>query len=186
MSNSQPDRNKISQIITYIEGWLFDSEAYELAKYASECTENIVEIGSFRGRSTIVMATYASVPVYAIDPHIPSKEENTHFNNLDRVIFTANLIQWGVAHKVKPIDSPSQEVAKTWDKPIGLLFVDGSHDYEQVKADLDGFIPHVVEGGILATHDKNLPGVIKAVSERDDLRLIQTKNITNFYEVRRF
>ena len=59
------------------------------------------------------------------------------------------------------------EVAKTWSKPIHLLFIDGSHRYEDVLADFAGFFPGVVPGGIVACHDVNgdWPGVYRAWHE---------------------
>ena len=44
-------------------------------------------------------------------------------------------------------------MAKTWNKPIHLLFIDGSHIYEDVLADFDNFYPHVVPGGVIAMYN---------------------------------
>ena len=51
----------------------------------------------------------------------------------------------------------SSEIAKTWNKPIHLLFIDGSHEYEDVLADFRNFYPHVIPGGIVAFHDVGRP-----------------------------
>ena len=57
--------------------------------------------------------------------------------------------------------------------PVHMLFVDGGHEYEQVKADIDNWIPHIPLGGIVAFHDyapepqdaARLAGVRQAVNE---------------------
>lgn len=37
--------------------------------------------------------------------------------------------------------------------PIHLLLIDGGHDYDTVKADILGWTPKVVSGGVVAFHD---------------------------------
>jgi len=41
----------------------------------------------------------------------------------------------------------------SWYRPIHLLFVDGGHEYETVRSDIEAFGKHVVVGGIMAFHD---------------------------------
>jgi len=42
-----------------------------------------------------------------------------------------------------------------WDKPIDVLYIDGDHTYEGVKADFENLVPHVKEGGLIFMHDTN-------------------------------
>lgn len=53
------------------------------------------------------------------------------------------------------------------DKSLDFVFIDASHDYESVKADILAWIPKVKMGGIIAGHDyiETYPGVIMAVNE---------------------
>jgi hypothetical protein len=53
-------------------------------------------------------------------------------------------------------------------EPVDVLFVDGAHDYPNVKADLDAFVPLVKPGGLISGHDFDgfWPGVVQAVTER--------------------
>ena len=48
-------------------------------------------------------------------------------------------------------DSPA--VAAHWRTPLGLVFVDGGHGAAPVRADYEGWAPHVAPGGLLAVHD---------------------------------
>ena len=68
------------------------------------------------------------------------------------------------------IQGDSKEVYKTWDKgPIKLLFIDGDHEYEGVKADIENWYP-LVESGTILFHDyrSDIQGVVHAVSEFAD------------------
>jgi predicted O-methyltransferase YrrM len=59
----------------------------------------------------------------------------------------------GVLDKIRIIQGDSVKVARNWALPVELLFIDGSHDYDAVKADLEMWLPHVVPGGFVALHD---------------------------------
>jgi hypothetical protein len=60
-----------------------------------------------------------------------------------------------------------------------LLYVDGNH--QEVAADLDAWLPHVVPGGIVGVHDNNLPSVINAVTARDDIVEFERADLSTFY-----
>jgi hypothetical protein len=61
----------------------------------------------------------------------------------------------------------SQDVVDDFDEPIELLFVDGSHEEEDVRHDFETWVPKVVDGGIVAFHDTTWhPGVRKVVAEK--------------------
>ena len=47
----------------------------------------------------------------------------------------------------------SNDLAVGWDKPIDILFIDGCHEYSQVKRDFFNFLPFVRKDGIIFLHD---------------------------------
>jgi predicted O-methyltransferase YrrM len=51
------------------------------------------------------------------------------------------------------IEGNSAEVGKTFDKPIDMLYLDGTHRYAEVCREIDAWYPHVNPGGIIAGHD---------------------------------
>ena len=155
--------------ISPIEGWLSDAEAKWLFKSAHSLRDgaNLVEIGSFKGRSTCCLAfgcRGTEKRVFAIDSFDggPDLEPHDSFQE-----FCWNIEGRQLSGYVEPVRGISWEVAKTWSKPIHFLFIDGSHIYEDVMADFASFFPHVVRGGIIAFHDvqENHPGVLKAWQE---------------------
>jgi Methyltransferase domain len=89
-----------------------------------------------------------------------------------------------LGEKIRPINLSSLDVARIWKEPIGMLFIDGSHAYEWVKADLLAWLPFVIEGGLVAMHDANAPDVMRAADEFSAvLELVEVADITNVYRV---
>jgi len=138
----------VKPLIADVPGWLTDEEGEALYELARACTGigAIVEIGSFKGKSTICLGlgskAGASLPIHAIDPHQERFPE-----------FEANVERAGIAELVRPIPSLSQVAADNFHEPIELLFVDGSHEYDLVLEDFEKWVPKVVDGGWVAFHD---------------------------------
>ncbi len=121
----------------------------------NHCPGVIVEIGSFKGKSTVALARGAAAThqakVYAIDPHRIQPEEG--YLEDTQAAFLANIKNGGVENQVVPMIMTSEAAAKGWDKPVRLLWIDGDHRYEPSKLDFNLWEPYVVEGGIIAMHD---------------------------------
>lgn len=115
-----------------------------------------VEIGSARGKSAcfvgLALRRNGSGKLYAIDPH-----SATNWNDTDSVdsfaIITENLRKAGVTEFVEIVRKTSHEAAKCWERKIDLIFIDGDHSYEGVKADWELFLPHLSEFGVVVFHD---------------------------------
>jgi predicted O-methyltransferase YrrM len=133
---------------------ILDMEGKLLYKLAEECKEGVVvEIGSWKGRSTIWLAKGARTKVYAIDPHQGTQTHEYEACENTSNEFMRNIARAGVSGVVVSIAATSEEVVKDWDKPVGLIFIDGDHSYEAVKFDFDNWVPHLVDGGVIALHD---------------------------------
>jgi predicted O-methyltransferase YrrM len=152
--------------LLHLEGPLL----YNLAK---KCTGKgvIVEIGSWKGRSTIWLAKGSKsgkrVRIFAIDPHTGSPEHKKQFGKVwtfDE--FRKNIKFAKVSDIITPIVKTSQDAAKRFDKPVELIFIDGAHDYLSVKQDFDLWFPKVMVGGVMAFHDTtDIPGPRKFVKK---------------------
>ena len=166
------DAPELGQLLSDVPGWLGDEEALALFELARGCTGRgaIVELGSWRGRSTICLALGSKegsgVPVVAVDRHTDKTFAD----------FQENIRRAGVADLVRPIRSHSYEAADTFDEPIELLFIDASHKYEDVRSDFDRWVPKVVEGGTVAMHDTTWAGS-KLVSEEAIYRSPRFKDV---------
>ena len=62
----------------------------------------------------------------------------------------------GLGKKVLAIKGYSQDVVKTFDRPIDFLFIDGNHDYPFVKQDFELWAPRLAPGGLLLFHDVDI------------------------------
>jgi hypothetical protein len=120
----------------------------------------IVEIGSFKGKSTVMLASvaaeYKAGSIVAIDPHTfnnPELAEHRAATGSSWHEFNQNIERAGVAPLVEAHRAFSTDMASNWTRPIRLLWIDGNHTFEGARADFDGFMPSVVPGGIVAFHD---------------------------------
>lgn len=143
------------------EGFLSPDECRLLQRLAGTVTTGaIVEIGSYRGRSTVALACGANrnVPIYAIEPHETFKGVlGGEFGPQDRVAFCQNLLRAGVLDRVHLVNLTSEAAAKGLHVPIDLLWIDGDHREEVVRRDFDLWSPRVVPGGLIAFHDSTDP-----------------------------
>ena len=156
------------------EGWFRDEEAELLLSVTRRAVAEhgdaaVLEIGSFCGKSTIVLASAArtvspSARVHAIDPHegnVGAEDTPDGVRNERPTFerFRSNVARAGVADVIEAVRLRSYEVI--WRSPIGLLFIDGLHDYASVARDFFHFERHVVDRGYVAFHDcdTNYPGV---------------------------
>jgi predicted O-methyltransferase YrrM len=133
------------------------SECELLYNLAKQSKGDIVEIGSWVGKSTAFLAFGTNdgenKNVYAIDPHIYGTKER-FLNNLKF------LIQNGLSEKtIIPIAMSSEEAINSSqgfnEIDIGLIFIDGDHTYEGVKKDFDLWFNKLAINGHIAFHDSD-------------------------------
>ena len=120
----------------------------------------IVEIGSFKGKSSVMLGTvakeYNGGPAVAIDPHTfdnPELANHRASTGSSWAEFTANVERAGISQVIEAHRAFSTDMAANWTRPIRLLWIDGNHTYAGAKADFDGFMPSVIPGGVVAFHD---------------------------------
>jgi len=165
------DIARVRQFTSEIDGWLSDGEGELLYKLAKNVPSGqpIVEIGSWKGRSTVWLAKGTEAgqrnKVYSIDPHCASKAHISEGERNTYPAFLTNLTKAGVQGTVVPLVTTSDEAAKYWREGLGLLWVDASHEYEDVKQDLLSWKQHLVPSGTVALHDCDQPGPAQVVKE---------------------
>lgn len=170
---------KVEQKIYAVDGLLVPGQERWLFEAAKTLPDGatIVEIGGYKGRSTCCFA-FACVGtrkhVFTIDTF---NGNETDFSGENRRSFLKvwrnNIKSNGLLEYVTPLVGFSNKVAKTWSGPIHLLFIDGSHQHEDVLADFNNFYPYVVPGGIIALHDvePRHPGPLRIWNEHAKGRL---------------
>lgn len=134
----------------------------------------IVELGSWKGTSSIAIATgikkyCKSAKFYCIDMFsqeyyaaTPGLELGTQVNMRD--VFEKNMKDF--PHVTLQMES-LKAVDKFDDKSIDFIFIDADHSYEGVKSDILAWAPKMKPGSTICGHDhrSEYPGVEKAVKE---------------------
>lgn len=146
---------------------------HALARWSAEAGECVVEIGSFQGFSTSVMAlglraAASEAPLISIDPHVD------HPCHGDRVRLA--MRQAGEEGRLVQFACGSDRAAGLL-RPgcASMVFVDGDHSFEQVLRDFENYREFVAPGGVMAFHDHDFsehngqaalhPGVRRVVEE---------------------
>jgi predicted O-methyltransferase YrrM len=166
--NAAGEYSRLGSSFSTITGFLAPLEGYTLMGLAAvnEVEGAVVEIGSFMGLSTSWLATGAKEAgtdkVVAIDHFQGSPEHQKGEFCEDEVVskvgstyfeFEKNLRSRSLWDQVDVRVGSSEEVAKSWDGPIRLLFIDGDHSWKGVRTDFALWSPHVARGGLIAFHD---------------------------------
>jgi hypothetical protein len=144
-------------------GWLRRSQAERLWEAATRVRPGgkVVEIGSFRGKSTAVLAHGArpDVLVYAVDPHAGNDRGpgewygSSESGEQDHAAFVANLAQAELRDRVQYVREYSQLAHESVSGNVDFLYVDGAHGYRAATADLSGWGTRVCDGGEMYVHD---------------------------------
>jgi predicted O-methyltransferase YrrM len=163
LGSETPDLATITARVADVEGWMSPGQASTLYDAARRCPAGgtIVEIGSFQGRSTIVLASAASpdVSVIAIDPHAGNDRGPQEIDGYadaaadDHAVFLANLERAGVADRVRHIRKFSDDALTDVAAPIDVLYIDGAHRYGPARADIRDWGARVTDGGTMLIHD---------------------------------
>jgi len=175
-----PSLRPILDDLERIRGWFDPEEAALLTLATSRAvstvpdTGAIVEVGSYCGRATVVLARAAAAAAPSRPPAIVAVDTfDGLVGSTDAPVrgqptleeFRVNLAEAGVGDIVETVVGRTSDLG--WDRPIMFLLVDGLHDYQSVAADFRQFDSHIVPGGMLAFHDYAAywPGVCALVAE---------------------
>ncbi|WP_237106454.1 class I SAM-dependent methyltransferase [Nonomuraea sp. MG754425] len=144
-----------------------------LALYEAACRYGtlgpVCEIGTYCGKSAVYLgaaARQSGSVVVTVDHHRGSEEiqpgwahhdptlMDLRFGKMDSLpVFRATIAAAGLEEEVIAIVGRSEQVARLWNTPLGMLFIDGGHSEEPVTRDYEGWAPHVLPGGALVLHD---------------------------------
>ncbi|MFC1413093.1 class I SAM-dependent methyltransferase [Streptacidiphilus sp. N1-12] len=129
----------------------------------------LLEVGSYCGRSTILLADAArraGTVALTVDHHRGSEEQQPGWEYHDTSLvdpevglmdtlprFRRTLRAAGLEDHVIALVGRSPQVAAVWGSPVGLVFIDGGHTDEHATADYRGWVPHLAADGLLVVHD---------------------------------
>lgn len=173
----------ILKVAVGIIGWMIKEELGWLIEQAST-RRTIIEIGSWKGRSTKAIALSTLGTVYSVDHWLEGAvpvsvkrtwdsdwlEVSYNGSGTVKAEFMRNLAPELASGKCVMVGVESRKgvarvAALLGGKKADMIFVDGDHEYEMVKEDIELWRPMLAEGGLLCGHDYPWPGVCKAVAE---------------------
>ncbi|MFD4999408.1 class I SAM-dependent methyltransferase [Streptomyces buecherae] len=142
---------------------------YEAAQEAGARGLPLLEVGTYCGRSTILLAAAAreaGTVVVTVDHHRGSEEQQPGWEYHDPSLvdprvglmdtlptFRRTLHAAGLEGHVIAVVGKSPQVAEVWGGRLGLVFIDGGHTDEHASGDYAGWAPHLAQGGLLVIHD---------------------------------
>lgn len=156
------------------EVWFNYPELYERMVKRFPSGSTFVEVGSWKGMSSAFMAveianSNKNIDFYCVDTWDGSIEHEQYGIDTSRLYDTFLDNMSPVKKYYKAIRAASLQAVKQFeDNSLDFVFIDASHEYQDVKDDIIAWLPKVKPGGVLAGHDyKNpdFPGVEKAVHE---------------------
>lgn len=139
------------------------------------------EIGSCHGiNAKSILESLPIEKLYLVDPYeafkydYGTKRNTWNMNGNDMQKAKENLKNH--TSKIEFIKKYSDIAAVCIPNHLDFVYIDGNHDYQYVKQDLELYYPKVVDGGVLGGHDfyGNFQGVVRAViefTEENNLKL---------------
>lgn len=137
-----------------------------LIKYAKLKPKNTisVEIGTRNGGSALILAMNTFDPVVTIDILVDPRTSEHGYAAIPPL--RQHWARYPGGKRIEPVFGVVSWTVD-WSKetrPVGLLFVDGGHELDEITKDWNHFFPHVVEGGYILVHDYGVfPGVTEFI-----------------------
>jgi len=154
------------------KGFLPDDEAAALHHAglvaASSGLGPLLEVGAYCGKSAVWLgaaARHGGTVLFSVDHHRGSEENQAgwDWHDPDLVDGTGRMdtLPWwrrtiaaaGLEENVIAVVGESSVVGAAWGQPLALVFIDGGHGDDVVRADEKAWVHHVAPGGLLAIHD---------------------------------
>jgi predicted O-methyltransferase YrrM len=154
-----------------VKGFLDPEEGWALhdAALAAASIGPVVEIGAYCGKSALYLGTACQASgntLFSIDHHCGSEENQPGWEwhdaelwdakagRLDTLpVFRETIRLAGLDNSVVALVARSRQVSAVWDRPCGMVFIDGGHTMDAALEDLRGWSAKVARGGTLAIHD---------------------------------
>lgn len=162
-----------------ITGWFDFQDVYTFMVQRAPQQAHFVEVGAFLGKSTSFMAVEIcnsgkAITFDVVDTWQGSAEHMAGGEHEAKVVLQGTVYEnfksniKPVEHLINPIQSASLDAVRRYeDGSLDFVFLDASHEYKDIKADILAWRPKVKPGGFIGGHDYQglFPGVIRAVRE---------------------
>ena len=155
----------------FTEDWFCDLSRDTLAALTREVAHidgAIIEIGSWEGRSSCVLANAAHPRIVdCVDTWAGSPDEISSSLAAERDVhaqWLANIDAY-TAGNVRAHRMGWRDYVPTITTPVALAFIDAEHSYQEVHDNIVALRPHMAPGGIMCGDDVSHPPVRQAVAD---------------------
>jgi predicted O-methyltransferase YrrM len=178
----------IKEMIEYansIDGFLCNMQIPIMYTFSLFQKGNMAEIGCWHGRTTNVLrAANKDYDLYCIDTFKGSEEHKEVMEKAGitdfKKLFENNLTERNNYQNIKVIQNTSEEASKFFpDNFFDSIWIDAAHDYENVKLDINSWLPKLRRGGIMLGHDFPANGDFKTGGFEDLVKAVTSEVINN-------
>lgn len=136
----------------------------EAATAANASLGPFLEVGSYRGKSASYLGPVArqlGTVLFCVDHH---RSPNSDPDSSDTLVaaddavadtlpkFRQAIQEAELEDTVIAVIGKSATVAQYWSRDLSLLFLNGSHDEDELRSDFDGWVSRVAVGGLAIIH----------------------------------
>ena len=150
-----------------VPGWFDqgDMAFYKMIVDHAPRLAHFVEVGSYKGRSSSYLAVEIirsgkSIILDCVDTWLGSPENQRGAPAEDPDVVEGRLLDVFMQNMApvqgyfNAVQATSEQAARRYaNKTLDLVFIDASHDYDSVLADIRMWSPKIKSGGFLAGHD---------------------------------
>lgn len=147
--------NGSRELLPNVEGFFSDAEGVALARVCKG--RNVLEVGSWKGRSTVFAALGGAKRIVAVDTW-----EGDHYTGRGNFWpeFRTNVGRYCAVDRVVPVVSRFEHVQRHFDlMSFGVLHYDADHDSEPTRAALVEFVMRSIPDAFVLCHDANYSNV---------------------------
>jgi len=169
----------ITEYFQSVEGWFNAHDAFLYRNVVNNFNGvgHFVEVGSYKGRSSSLMATLIAnsgkkIKFDCVDTWEGSIEHKAGGIFEDKDVVNNRMFDV-FKNNMKPVEKyytaikmTSIEAAKKYDdNSLDFVFIDADHEYNSVREDIAAWLPKIKIGGIISGHDYPYPPCRRAVDE---------------------
>lgn len=177
--------SNVSTIINKVNGFMGSEAQREFMFNLGKVTENAAEIGSFKGLSAVIVLLgmvssnrIKSPKYYCIDTFEASNVELNKESTLDEFKrVTSEIDKYNIIQIVQGY-SDNVDVINKVPNNLDWIYIDGSHETNDVIKDIMIYQHKVKKNGLMLFHDYTWETVKKAIDYCEQLNLIQ--HVTDF------
>ncbi len=150
-------RNEIINTANSIKGFLCNNQIPLVATIASSLLDGrVAEIGVWYGKTTFTLVSLNPfLQVYAVDTFKGSEEHQAELQGKTyKEEFITNMKRYDIINQVNIIEDLSVNASHRFaDNSLDAVFIDASHDFENVKNDILAWTPKLKSGAMIIFHD---------------------------------